>query len=220
MGSHILVVEDEANIAALVRSYLERDGFTVVWVRTGEEALVELPRHPFALMVLDLGLPGLDGFEVCRRVSGRIPIIILTARDEEADRVAGLEAGADDYVPKPFSPRELTARVKAVLRRATPARNATDVLELGPVTLSRSRHEVRVDGRPVELTSREFELLAYLMERRGLVVSRDELLESVWGFVLPGATRTVEQHLTQVRRKLGHPELIRTLRGVGYKAVG
>ncbi len=218
MGPMVMVVEDERSIAALVRAYLQREGFRVLWVRTGEQALAELPRHPVALMVLDLGLPGMDGLEVCRRARGRVPIVMLTARDEEPDRVSGLQLGADDYLAKPFSPRELVARVRAVLRRAGPETPA-DVVALGPVTLSRSRREVWVDGREVALTPKEFELLAHLVERPGVVVSRGALLEQVWGFLLPGETRTVEVHVGQVRRKLGDPTLIRTVRGVGYKAV-
>jgi DNA-binding response OmpR family regulator len=219
MGDRVLLVEDEANIASIVSTYLRRDGHTVIWVRSGEEALVEIGRHAIALMVLDIGLPGIDGFEVCRRVAGRVPIIMLTARDEESDRVAGLESGADDYVPKPFSPRELAARVKAVLRRSGPAGARDDVLSLGPIQLWRARREVHVDGRPVALTQREFDLLAHLMERPGLAVGRQELLESVWGFVVDDGTRTIEVHVAQLRKKLGHPELVQTLRGIGYKMV-
>jgi DNA-binding response OmpR family regulator len=218
MAETVLVVEDEASIGSLVRRYLEREGFEVVWVRSGEEALAELPRHRVALVVLDLGLPGIDGFEVCRRLRSEVPIIMLTARDEEPDRVAGLEAGADDYVPKPFSPRELVARVKAVLRRTAPG-SPDDLLRVGPVTLSQSAREVRVDGREVDLTAREFDLLAYLLAHPGVVISRQLLLEHVWGFVYPGETRTVEVHIAQLRKKLGVPSLIRTVRGAGYKAV-
>ncbi len=216
----ILVVEDEQSIGSLVRTYLGREGFDVVWVRSGEDALAELPRHPIRLVVLDIGLPGMDGFEVCRRVRARstVPIIMLTARDEEADRVAGLESGADDYVPKPFSPRELAARVKAVLRRTEPKARA-DVLTLGPVTVSRASREVRVDGREVELTAREFDLLSHLVENAGVVLSREALLDRVWGLAYPGETRTVDVHVGQLRRKLGDPGLIRTVRGAGYKAV-
>jgi DNA-binding response OmpR family regulator len=216
----IMVVEDEPNIGVLVRTYLERAGYKALWVRSGEEALIELRRHPIKLVVLDIGLPGIDGFEVCRRIGGELPVIMLTARDEEPDRVAGLEVGADDYVAKPFSPRELTARVKAVLRRAGRGPAATafdDVLELGPLTLARRAREVRVDGDEVELTQREFDLLEYLLRHTGQVVTRDQLLESVWGFASPGETRTVEVHVAQLRKKLGHPELIRTVRGLGYK---
>jgi DNA-binding response OmpR family regulator len=217
MADTILIVEDDPNIGALVKAYLERDGYAPVWVRSGEDALAELPRHPVKLVVLDVGLPGIDGLEVCRRIAGRVPVVMLTARDEVADRVAGLELGADDYISKPFSPRELTARIKAVLRRGTQAKT-DDVLSLGPVTVSIGAREVRVDGTELELTQREFELLEYLVRNAGRVVGRDELLEAVWGFVSPGQTRTVEVHIAQLRRKLGHPELIRTVRGVGYKA--
>ncbi|MBI4260649.1 MAG: response regulator transcription factor [Actinobacteria bacterium] len=216
----ILVVEDEQSIGALLRTYLERDGYQPVWVRSGEEALTELPRHPVRLVVLDIGLPGMDGFEVCRRIraASTVPVIMLTARDEEVDRVAGLEVGADDYVSKPFSPRELVARVKAVLRRAEPDRSA-DVLVLGSVELSRQGREVRVDGESVELTTREFDLLEHLMGHPGVVLSREVLLDRVWGMSYPGETRTVDVHVGQLRRKLGRPDLIRTVRGVGYKAV-
>ena len=194
MAGTIMLVEDEQSIAALVRSYLDREGHHVVWVRSGEEALVELSRHPVRLIVLDVGLPGIDGFEVCRQVRARspVPIIMLTARDEEADRVAGLEVGADDYVPKPFSPRELVARIKAVLRRVEP----------------KSREDV-LRGRDV----------AHLMENAGVVLSRDVLLDRVWGMEYPGETRTVDVHVGQLRKKLGRPDLIRTVRGAGYKVV-
>ncbi len=213
-----MVVEDEANIGALVRTYLERAGFRTVWVRSGEEALAELGRHPVKLMVLDIGLPGMDGFEVCRRIAGRVPVIMLTARDELPDRVAGLELGADDYIVKPFSPRELAARAKAVLRRASVGTGADGVIELGPLTIAPGPREVHVDGREVELTQREFDLIEYLARHAGQVVTRDQLLESVWGFVSPGETRTVEVHVAQLRKKLGNPHLIRTVRGLGYKA--
>ena len=215
----MLVVEDERSIGELVRTYLERDGYQVVWARSGEEALAELPRHPVRLVVLDVGLPGIDGFAACREIRSRsrVPIIMLTARDEEADRVAGLEVGADDYVTKPFSPRELVARVKAVLRRAEP-QGAADVLVLGPVTLLRGPREVLVGDREIELTAKEFDLLEYLMDHPGIVLSRHLLLDRVWGMAYPGETRTVDVHVGQLRRKLGSPDLIRTVRGAGYKA--
>jgi DNA-binding response OmpR family regulator len=216
----ILLVEDEQSIGALVRTYLERDGFSVIWLRSGEEALAEIGRHGVQLVVLDIGLPGIDGFEVCRqiRAGSQLPILMLTARDEEADRVAGLELGADDYVSKPFSPRELVARVKAILRRGD-RQERPSLLRLGPVELRREEHELLVDEREVELTSKEFDLLATLIENAGVVLSRERLLDEVWGMTYPGGTRTVDVHVAQVRRKLGHPELIRTVRGVGYKAV-
>ena len=216
----VLLVEDEDSIGALVRTYLGRDGYRVVWVRSGEEALVELVRHPVRLVLLDIGLPGMDGFEVCRQIRTRssVPILMLTARDEEPDRVAGLELGADDYVPKPFSPRELAARVKAILRRAEPSQHET-VLALGDVVVDLDGRDVTVAGEPVELTAKEFDLLAYFLECHGIVLSRDRLLDRVWGMSYPGGTRTVDVHVGQLRRKLGRPELIRTVRGAGYKAV-
>ncbi len=221
-GSHsgtVLLVEDEHSIGSMTRGYLERHGYRVVWVRSGEEALTELERHPVRIVVLDIRLPGMDGFDVARTIRTRsdIPILMLTARDEEPDRVAGLELGADDYLTKPFSPRELVARMKAVLRR-TDGRSAEDVLTLDDVTLNRDAREVAVDGRSVELTTKEFDLLATLLENPGIVISRDQLLDRVWGMTYPGGTRTVDVHVAQLRRKLGRPELIRTVRGAGYKA--
>ncbi len=215
----VLVIEDERHIADLVRIALERDGHRVIAVRTGEEGLAELPRHQIALVVLDIGLPGIDGLEVCRRIraGSRLPVIMLTARDDEADRVAGLELGADDYVAKPFSTRELAARVKAVLRRTAEPYQEAD-RRVGDVTLSRPRHEVVVGARTVDLTATEFELLAYLMDHPGLLFGRDALLERVWGIEFPGGTRTVDQHVAQLRAKLGRPELIETIRGAGYRA--
>ncbi|HCO03040.1 MAG TPA: DNA-binding response regulator [Actinobacteria bacterium] len=220
MSGTVLLVEDELSIGSLVRTYLQRDGYAVVWVRSGEEGLAELGRHPIRLVVLDVGLPGIDGFEVCRRIrsTSQVPIVMLTARDEEADRVAGLEVGADDYVSKPFSPRELMARVKAILRRAEP-KPSEDVLTLRDVELRRDAREVRVAGAEVELTTKEFDLLAFLVENAGAVVSRERLLDRVWGLEYPGETRTVDVHMAQLRRKLGRPDLIRTVRGSGYKAV-
>ena len=219
-GRTVLLVEDEQSIGALVRAYLTRDGYQVVWVRSGEEALAELGRHPVRIVVLDIGLPDIDGFEVCRRIRAKssVAILMLTARDEEPDRVAGLEVGADDYVPKPFSPRELVARVKAILRRAE-APVQEDVLALGDVVLWRDGRDVAVQDQAVELTGKEFDLLACFMENPGVVLSRERLLDRVWGVTYPGGTRTVDVHVAQLRRKLGRPGLIRTVRGAGYKAV-
>lgn len=220
MSGQVLIVEDEPAIADIVRTYLERDGFGAVWVRSGEEALVEIARHPISLVVLDLGLPGIDGFEVCRRLRARaeVPILILSAREDEIDRVSGLEAGADDYVVKPFSPRELIARIKAILRRG-PARPGRDgnVLTAGGVVLRHDAREVSVDDAPVALTAREFDLLAALLAHPNVVLDRDRLLEMAWGGGFPGGTRTVDVHVAQLRRKLGRPELIETVRGAGYK---
>jgi DNA-binding response OmpR family regulator len=171
------------------------------------------------IVVLDIRLPGIDGFDVARvlRRKSDVPILMLTARDEEPDRVAGLELGADDYLTKPFSPRELVARMKAVLRR-TDGRSAEDVLTLGDVMLNRDAREVTVEERPIELTTKEFDLLAALLENPGIVISRDQLLDRVWGMTYPGGTRTVDVHVAQLRRKLARPDLIRTVRGAGYKA--
>jgi DNA-binding response OmpR family regulator len=216
----VLLVEDEPSIGALVRSYLEKQRYEVVWVRSGEDALVELPRHPVRIVVLDIGLPGMDGFDVCREIRrrSRVPVLMLTARDEEPDRVAGLEIGADDYVTKPFSPREVSARIKAILRRSEQTvENVT--LELDSIVLDRDAREVTVDGTGLELTAKEFDLLGCLMQNPGIVLSRDTLLDRVWGMDFPGGTRTVDVHVAQLRRKLGRPDVIRTIRGSGYKAV-
>jgi DNA-binding response OmpR family regulator len=220
MDGTILVVEDDRNIGDLVRIYLERDGYRVLWVRSGEQALAEVDRHTLSLIVLDVGLPGIDGFEVCRQIRARAetPVIMLTARDEEVDRVLGLELGADDYVPKPFSPRELVARVKAVLRRSQPKPPA-DVLTLGDVELRRGAREASRAGAALDLTMKEFDLLACFMEHAGLALSREQLLEQVWGLEFPGGTRTVDQHVAQLRAKIGDGMQIETLRGIGYKLV-
>ena len=220
-GPQLLLVEDEESIGSLVSAYLEQSGYRVAWVRSGEEALLKLDQVAPRMIILDIGLPGADGFDVCRDIRARstVPIVMLTARDEEADRVAGLEVGADDYVSKPFSPRELAARVKAVLRRSEPAAPSNQRLELGDVALDPQAREVTVAGEPVELTGKEFDLLAYLLENAGIVVSRDQLLDRVWGMSYAGGTRTVDVHVAQLRRKLGRPESIRTFRGSGYKAV-
>jgi two-component system, OmpR family, response regulator ResD len=218
-GSVLLLVEDDEAIGRLVKQYLQQqDRWRVLWLRTGEEAVGELRRHPVRLVVLDVGLPGIDGFEVCRqmRAWSTVPIVMLTARDEEPDRVAGFELGADDYVPKPFSPRELAARIKAILRRAE-QRSQEEVLSAGEIVLRRASHEVTVAGEGVELTSKEFDLLACFLEHRGIVLSRERLLDLVWGVSYPGGTRTVDMHVAQLRRKLRAPEAIHTVRGAGYK---
>ena len=218
-GSVLLLVEDDESIGRLVKSYLERqDGWQILWLRTGEEAVVELRRHPVRLVVLDIGLPGIDGFEVCRqmRAQSKVPILMLTARDEEPDRVAGLELGADDYVSKPFSPRELAARIKAILRRVE-HRNEDEVLAAHDIVLRRDSRDVTVSGSMIELTGKEFDLLACFLEHPGIVLTREKLLDLVWGMTYPGGTRTVDVHVAQLRRKLGDPDTIRTVRGSGYK---
>ena len=173
MAGNVLLVEDEPSVGELVRGYLGRDGYNVIWVRSGEEALVELGRHPIRIVILDIGLPGMDGFEVCReiRARSRVPILMLTARDEEADRIVGFEVGADDYLAKPFSPRELAARIKAILRRSEPQPDKDAIVALGDVQLNRETHDVTVAESPVELTAKEFELLACFLSNPGMVLS-------------------------------------------------
>ena len=216
----ILIVEDDPSLASGLARILEAEGYAVDVAGRGEEAVGAARGERFDLVILDIGLPGMDGFEVCHAIRGRsqVPILMLTARDEEADRVVGLEVGADDYLTKPFSPRELAARIKAILRRSEP-QHGNDLLELGDVILNRGTHDVTIDGRPVELTAKEFDLLAFFLSNPGSVLSRDVLLDRVWGVEYPGGTRTVDVHVAQLRRKLGRPDLIRTLRGSGYKAV-
>jgi DNA-binding response OmpR family regulator len=219
MPGSVLLVEDEENLASLVQAYLEQEGYRVVATGSGAEALRVVEEEPVRIVVLDLTLPDLDGLEVCRRIRLRsqVPVVMLTARDEEADRLAGLDSGADDYMGKPFSPRELVARMKAVLRRAGTAAD-DEVLVLGDVVVRPTAREVSVAGSPVELRPKEFDLLAYLLQNRNAVLSRDLLLERVWGYDYAGGTRTVDVHVAQLRRKLGRPDLIRTVRGAGYKA--
>jgi len=216
----IVLVEDDPNIADLVGLYLRDAGYRVYQATDGEQGLEYVQTRSPKLVILDVGLPGQDGFDVCRGIRSRsaVPIVMLTARDEEVDRVAGLEVGADDYVTKPFSPRELAARVKAVLRRTDPAPRAAR-LELGDIVLDPEARELTVAGEAVVLTGKEFDLLAFLLDNVGIVVSRDLLLDRVWGMSYAGGTRTVDVHVAQVRRKLGRPNAIRTFRGAGYKAV-
>ena len=220
MAGIVLLVEDEESLASLVEAYLAQEGFTVTSVGTGAAALQRVETEAVRLVVLDLNLPDMDGLEVCRRIRARsaVPVVMLTARDEESDLVIGLDAGADDYIGKPFSPKELVARMKAVLRRAEPGGDE-ELLALGDVVVERAGREVRVAGETVELRPKEFDLLAYLIANRGAVLSRDALLERVWGYDYAGGTRTVDVHVAQLRRKLDRPDLIRTVRGAGYKAV-
>ncbi len=217
-GGTILLVEDEEDIATLVRTYLEREGFSVTWVDRGADAYLALEQADFRLAILDLQLPDADGLDLCRAIrdTSSLPVVIVTARDEEIDRILGLELGADDYVTKPFSPRELVARVKAVLRRADPE-ETNGAIVAGDIELDPESRTVSVSGQTIELTSREFDLLAYLLAHPGTVMSRERLLERVWGLAFPGGTRTVDVHVAQLRRKLDRPDLIRTVRGSGYK---
>src|SRR5690349_14437819 len=212
----VLLVEDDESIGRLVEAYLGQDGWKVLWVRSGEDALEVLGRESVRVVVLDIGLPGMDGFEVCRRIraDSGVPLVMLTARDEEPDRIVGLELGADDYVSKPFSPRELVARIKAILRRTEPTERERE-LTLADVHVKREAREVTVDGELIQLTGKEFDLLAFFLEHPGIVLSRERLLDAVWELTYPGGTRTVDVHVAQLRRKLGRPDLIRTVRGAG-----
>jgi DNA-binding response OmpR family regulator len=219
----VLVVEDDREIADLIRLYLTRDGFGVHLERDGAAGLAAARRLRPAACVLDITLPGIDGVEVCRRLRAAddwLPIIFLTARDDEADRVVGLELGADDYVTKPFSPRELLARVRAVLRRtATGGTPPAAARRVGPVTLDPARRRVTAGTTLVTLTSTEFDLLECLMRHQGRVLTRSQLLSAVWGYADHAGTRTVDVHVAQVRAKLGDAAaIIRTVRGVGYSA--
>jgi DNA-binding response OmpR family regulator len=220
VAERILIVEDEVNIATPTKTYLERDGFEVTHVLSGEEGLRVMEEEPPNLVLLDLNLPGIDGLEVCRRIraTSQVPIIMLTARDDDIDKIVGLEVGADDYVTKPFNARELVARVKAILRRApATVQPIGGTLSHGTITIDRGRHEVKVGGDEVQLAPKEFDLLWTLLEERGHVLTRDQLLERVWGYTFAGDTRTVDVHVRQLRRKLGDACPIVTVWGVGYK---
>jgi DNA-binding response OmpR family regulator len=218
----VLVVEDDRNIADLVRLYLARDGFGVHVEHDGTAGLAAARRMRPVACVLDIALPGIAGTEICRRLREAgdwTPVIFLTARDDEIDRILGLELGGDDYVTKPFSPRELVARVKSLLRRAAGPPEGDKVKTLGPVSLDPGRRLVTVSGAPLSLTPTEFDLLGHLLGRPGRVFTREELLASVWGYASHAGTRTVDVHVAQVRSKLGAAaHLIRTVRGVGYTA--
>ncbi|MGH9077216.1 MAG: response regulator transcription factor [Acidimicrobiales bacterium] len=217
----IVVVEDDPNIADLVELYLRREGFRVVQAGDGRAGLAAVGRETPRLVVLDVGLPGgMDGLEVCRRLraGGATPVLMLTARDGEVDRVLGLELGADDYVTKPFSPRELVARVRAILRRAEGApAGRPQVVHAGGVEVDTGRREARVDGSAVPLATREFDLLAYLADNGGLALSRQQLLDGVWGPGWYGDERTVDVHVRQLRKKLGPSLPLATVWGVGYR---
>jgi len=223
MAETILVVEDEADVLDLVAYNLKKAGYRTITARDGVTGLQVARNDSPALIVLDLMLPGLEGTEVCRQLKAdvkttHIPVIMLTAKAEEIDRVVGLELGADDYVTKPFSPRELVLRVKKILERATGTAAPAEVLKAGDITMDTAKHSVAVKGLPVELTATEFKLLATLMERRSRVQTRDTLLTDVWGYEGDVDTRTVDTHVRRLREKLGRAaDAIETVRGVGYR---
>jgi DNA-binding response OmpR family regulator len=217
----VVVIEDDPNIADLVDMYLRSDGFRVYLASDAEVGLDRIATHSPCLVIIDVGLPGpLDGLDVCRRLraAGEVPIIMLTARDGEIDRVLGLEMGADDYVTKPFSPRELVARVRAILRRTQQAeRLPTAAVEIGPITVDPGGRQTLLRGRPVALTAREFDLLHYFADNRHLALSRAQILDAVWGPGWVGDERTVDVHVRQLRKKLGEDLPLDTVWGVGYR---
>lgn len=222
---HILIAEDDHDIAELISHYLTKAGWSVHLAPTGDGALAYIRNHPVDVVILDLMLPGMSGFEVCKalrseRATAHLPVLMLTARTDEHDRVKGLELGADDYISKPFSPNELVARVRAVVRRVRRSEPAEQVLRLGPIEMDLSKHTVSNGGAEVKLTAKEFLLLQFFLEHRGRVLSRDRLLEDVWGYRYTGGTRTVDVHVRRLREKL--PLLVdalTTVKQFGYKLV-
>ena len=216
----VVVVEDDPSIADLLDLYLRRANFRVLLAESGERALQLIEQHRPAIVLLDIGLPDIDGFEVCRRIraTSMLPVLFLTARDGEIDRVLGLELGADDYVTKPFSPREVVARVKAILRRGQPIVTESSVLEIGDeIEIDLARREVRARGAPVPLATREFDLVAFFARNQGIAMSRQQLLDGVWGVDFYGDDRTVDVHVRQLRKKLGDDLPLATVWGIGYR---
>jgi DNA-binding response OmpR family regulator len=224
-GETILVVDDESNIIELAQMYLEQAGYKVESAADGTAALDIIARRPPAVLVLDLMLPEVDGWEVCRQVRAgssapELPIIMLTARDDDVDKIVGLELGADDYMTKPFNPRELVARVRALLRRVTRDPDPQAPIHAGDISIDPARHQVTVAGQPLQLRPKEFDLLQALVEHQGLVLTREQLLDQVWGFDFYGETRTVDVHIAHLRKKLVDSSTrIETVLGKGYKLV-
>lgn len=220
---HLLIVEDDKHISKLIKYNLEREGYSCVAVITGEEALEVLDTETVDLVILDIMLPKMDGFETCKRIRqdkaiAHIPVIMLTARGEEIDRIVGFELGADDYMVKPFSPRELILRVKAILKRGRATEPEKDILTAHQIVIDIPRHVVKINGNRIDLSPMEFNLLATLLKRKGRVQSRDVLLDDVWGLSSDVTTRTVDTHVKLLRQKLGeHASVIETVRGIGYK---
>jgi len=224
-GELILLVDDEPNIIELAQLYLEREGYRIITASNGKAALNAVEKEKPALMVLDVMMPEVDGLEVCRTLRGKkdpVAILMLTARDEDIDKILGLELGADDYLTKPFNPRELVARVKAVLRRSLSASDLTkeEQIQFGDILIDPRRREVRIGGQPIEIRTQEFDLLYTLARHPGIVLSRDQLLDQAWGYDYYGNTRTVDVHIGHLRKKLsGSNVKIETVTKVGYKLV-
>jgi DNA-binding response OmpR family regulator len=216
----ILAVDDELNILELVKLYLEREGFQVMTASSGGEALAKLTAFGPDLVILDLMLPDMDGFEVCRQVRSKsnLPVLMLTARKEDVDKIVGLEMGADDYLTKPFNPRELIARIRAILRRYQGGTKSTELIEIGKLRVDLAGHVAYVNNKALKLRTKEFTLLVTFAQNQGIVLSREKLLELVWGFDYYGETRTVDVHVNHLREKLSDSGVnIETLRGTGYK---
>ena len=219
----ILIVEDDQHISQLVKYNLEKAGFDCATAETGEEAIERLKKGSFDLMILDIMLPQMDGFEVCKRIKqetrcAAMPIMMLTAKGEEVDRIVGFELGADDYMVKPFSPRELLLRVKAILRRGETREAAAEVLKVGHLSIDIPCHKVLVNQKEIHLTAKEYKLLLVLVQRKGRLQSRERLLEDVWDVTADVTTRTVDTHVKRLRQKLGREgRLIETVRGMGYR---
>jgi DNA-binding response OmpR family regulator len=224
-NEQVLIVDDERNIVELIDLYAKKAGYRTLRAYDGQTALDIIQSNPPALIILDLMLPQVDGWEVCKRVRAKsdIPIIMLTARDDAVDKIIGLEIGADDYLTKPFNPRELMARIKAILRRARSEEDHGDngaLLQMANLTIDRARHETLIAGKQVKLRAKEFDLLVLLVEHKGIVFTRERLLETVWGFDFAGETRTVDVHVAQLRKRIaGCGVEIETVFGVGYKLV-
>jgi DNA-binding response OmpR family regulator len=222
-SQRVLIVDDEPNIVKLARLYLERDGFQVISVGDGEQALEIIQKQAPDLVVLDIMLPSMDGFEICRRLRAQddvTPIIMVTARDDDIDKILGLELGADDYLTKPFNPRELVARVRAVLRRGISSGPHHRIC-IADLEIDNAAREVTIDGNPIALRTQEFEVLYILAENAGVVLTREQLLNKAWGYDFYGQTRTVDVHIAQLRRKIAASQVvIETVTGIGYKLVG
>lgn len=222
MAQRILVVDDESNIRDLATLYLEKEGFLVEAAQNGNDALLRFQQTQPAMVVLDVMMPGMDGFEVCRELRREhdVPILMLTARSEDVDKIVGLEIGADDYMTKPFNPREMVARVKAILRRFEGGRRPQNAMTVANLSVDKARREARIDEEHLDLRTKEFDLLVAFVENPGIALTRDQLLGSVWGYDYAGETRTVDVHVQHLRSKLTGARLqIETLRGVGYKLI-
>jgi DNA-binding response OmpR family regulator len=222
MPHKILVVDDEANIRDLAALYLQKEGFAVESAADGRDAVARFSQVQPAMVILDVMMPGMDGFEVCREIRREhdVPILMLTARSDDVDKIVGLELGADDYMTKPFNPRELVARVKAILRRSESGKRQQSAMSVGNLAVDKARREARIDDRLLDLRTKEFDLLVAFVENTGIVLTREQLLESVWGYEYAGETRTVDVHVQHLRSKLtGATVSIETLRGVGYKLI-